>query len=451
MAPEGKGLVRVDGLVVFVEGAVPGDLADIEITTAKKDFAMGRVAQLISPSPERSEPFCDHFGICGGCRWQHVAYEAQLRFKQHIVAEAFRRIGKIDPLPVQPIVACDHPTAYRNKLEFTFTASRWLSGAEIASGVELSRNGLGFHMTGDYQRVLDIHRCWLMEEYVNTIRNTIRDTAKEMGLAFFNLKTQEGSLRTLIIRNSPNGQWMVVVVFAHEILQPELFMNLLVQRLERVTSWHYVINPKGNDKILDLPVIHHHGAPFITVDMDGLTFRIGPKSFFQTNTLQALKLYRLIRDRAMLTGEETVWDLYCGTGTIALFLAKQCKEVIGIEVVPEAIQDAETNAGINNAGNVRFICANLDELHDEGVSPPDLVVVDPPRAGLHPRLVRQLNDIAATRLIYVSCNPATQARDVALMTNYRLVECHPIDMFPQTHHVENVAVLERIGATSPGG
>jgi 23S rRNA (uracil1939-C5)-methyltransferase len=446
MAAEGKALVRHEGMIVFVEGAVPGDVADIEITGTKKDYAVGRIVRLESKSPARNEPFCKHFGTCGGCKWQHISYEKQLEFKQLVAEDAFRRIGKIHEPMMERIIGCDNPIRYRNKLEFTFTDVRWFMPEEISSGHELDRRGLGFHVPGAFDRVLNIEACWLMDDYVNEIRNTAGTIARKQSIPFFNLRSQQGILRNLVVRNTTRGEWLVLVVFAKDDSSiRDAYVDELVTTLPGVDSWHSAINPKGNDSIHDLKVTHIDGAPFITEQLDELTFRIGPKSFFQTNTGQALNLYRMVREWAGLAGDERILDLYCGTGTIGLFLSKQCKEVLGIEVIAEAIQDAEANAAANRISNARFVCSNLDDTTLSEIFPsPDLIVVDPPRAGLHPRVTEQVNASGARRVIYVSCNPATQARDIARLSAYRLSRTRPLDMFPQTPHVENVAMLEMI-------
>lgn len=446
MAAEGKALIRHEGMVVFVEGAVPGDVADIEITGKKKDYALGRVARLDSESNARSQPFCKHYGTCGGCKWQHVSYDKQLEFKQHIVKDAFRRIGKMSDPILDQIIACNNPTRYRNKLEFTFTDVRWFMPEEIRSDDKLDRRGLGFHVPGAFDRVLNIEECWLMDDYVNVIRNTAGAIARQQDLSFFNLRSQLGLLRNLVVRNTVGGEWLVLVVFAEDdSARREGYLHDLVTSLPGVDSWHYAINPKGNDSIHDLSVTHFQGKPFITEHLDELAFRIGPKFFFQTNTGQALQLYRLVKEWADLRGGERVLDLYCGTGTIGLFLARQCKEVLGIEVIAEAVHDAQANASANGIANARFISVNLDSaVLSDVASSPDLIIVDPPRAGLHPQVTEQVNASGAKRVIYVSCNPATQARDLTRLNNYALRRAQPVDMFPQTPHVENVTMLERL-------
>ena len=447
MVAEGRALARIEGKVVFVEGATPGDVADLRIVRSKKDFSVGRVHQLISPSPHRTTPFCRHFGVCGGCNWQHIAYRAQLEYKQGIVTDAFRRIAKIAEPNVLPIIGCERERAYRNKLEFTFTDSRWLSQPEIESGERLERRGAGFHKPGAFDRVLDIEECWLQDDLHNRIRLTAKTTAIEQGLTFRNVRSHRGTLRNLIIRNTAGGQWMVVLVFGEDDAdQRESYLRALMGSLPEVNSWYYVINLKGNDSISDLGAVHFHGEKHLTETIGSIRFQIGPKSFFQTNSTQLPLLLDVVTRFAELTGTEHVLDLYCGIGTIALSLAGNCAFVTGFEVIGEAVNDANENARLNEIGNAGFHALNLDKEDWTGhlMNQPDIIVLDPPRAGLNPIVIERLMGLHVPRIIYVSCNPATQARDISMLsTDYELETCQPLDMFPQTYHMENVALLNR--------
>lgn len=444
MAAEGRALADFDGKVLFVEDALPGDVADVSVIRNKADFAIARVDRLLSPSPDRKEPFCDHFGVCGGCKWQHATYQKQLQYKEEIVRDAFRRIAKLEP-EVLPIIGASRTEHYRNKLDFSFTNAKWLTAEEIKSDKTYNREGVGFHARGSYDKVVDIEQCWLQEDYSNKIRLTAKRTAIDQHLTFYSLRQHEGFLRSIIVRNTSKGQWMVVIVFGDdEQVKREKFLNALVEELPAVVSWHYVINSKVNDSIADLHVEHYRGEKVMTEEVDGLHFRIGPKSFFQTNTAQALVVYNVVKLWAGLSRTEVVLDLFCGVGSIGLFVASECKQVIGIEMIQQAIDDAHQNAQLNEISNARFICADLQRtrLRDTLDLKPELVIVDPPRAGLHKSVVKDLLELAPKRIIYVSCNPATQARDVSsLASMYALARCQPIDMFPHTFHCENIAEL----------
>ncbi len=447
---EGKAIAKVDDVVIFLTNVIPGDIVDIQITKKRKRYREAKVVNFIKHSPDKAEPFCEHFGICGGCKWQNLPYEKQLFYKQKQVSDQLRRIGKIDMPEMLPIKGAAPIINYRNKLEFTFCNQRWLSKEEIESGEEIVNNGaLGFHIPGLFDKVLDIHKCWLQPEPSNSIRNFIREYAIENGLDFFDIRNQKGLLRNIIVRTSSTGQVMLIVVFYREDKKKrEGLLNALSEKFSEITSLMYVINGKGNDTILDQDVLVFKGNDFIFEKMEGLKFKIGPKSFYQTNSSQAYELYKVVRDFAQLTGNETVYDLYTGTGTIANFIAKDAKKVIGVEYVPEAIEDAKINSEINNIKNTSFFAGDMkDVLCQEFINlngRPDVIITDPPRAGMHDDVVETIINANANRIVYVSCNPATQARDLELMKEqYSVEKIQPVDMFPHTHHVENVVLLER--------
>jgi len=524
VAAEGNALAHVNGKALFVPMAVPGDVVNVQVTHKKRNYMEGYILEMVEPSPMRMDPFCSHFGDCGGCRWQPIPYDKQLEFKQQQVIDQLTRIGKLELPPVAPIMGSEKTVRYRNKLEFTFSNSRWVTfeelrqeadtrvtargavplpvsgsaqakvfGAVSTSGYESTPEAtpgtsplppslsalktapshaplsppllppsaaqspaLGFHVRGRFDKVLDIETCHLQDEPSNAIRVAVRDYAIEKGLSFFDLRQQTGFLRTLMIRITLTGEVMVVVVFAHD--NPDAgedhtarfaLLDYLKQAFPQITSLHYVINTKRNDSLSDQEVIHYAGKPYIVETMEDLEFRIGPKSFYQTNSRQALRMYQKIREYADLQGDETVYDLYTGTGTIALFLAHHCRRVTGVEYVPEAIDDARKNASANHIENVRFFAGDMkdvltaDFIAAEGH--PRVVVLDPPRAGVHENVLKVLLNTAPEKIIYVSCNPATQARDLALLQPaYRITHVQPVDMFPHTHHVENIVVAEKI-------
>lgn len=456
IAAEGKAIARVDNRVIFVAGVAPGDVVDIKITRKKKSFLEGVAVHFHSYSNNRREPFCNYFGTCGGCKWQHLPYAKQLEYKNQQVVDNLTRIGKIALPNVNPILPSEQETFYRNKLEFTFTDRRWLTKQEIEqSGEELERNGLGFHIPGRFDKVLDINTCHLQAEPSNNIRNWIRHYGITHNIPFFNLNTQQGYLRILIIRTASTGENMVILQVARD--QPKVLTPLLDGLLEafpEITSLNYVINSKRNETFNDLPVINYAGTPYIQERMtieegqpEQLTFRIGPKSFYQTNSRQAYALYKIVRAFAQLNGNETVYDLYTGTGTIANFVAHQAKKVVGLEYVASAIEDAKLNSSINSISNTEFFAGDIKELLDEAFvnqnGRPDVIITDPPRAGMHADVLKMLLKVKAQRIVYVSCNPATQARDLALLDEaYKVTKLQPVDMFPQTHHVENVVLLE---------
>ncbi|MCF6359326.1 MAG: 23S rRNA (uracil(1939)-C(5))-methyltransferase RlmD [Cyclobacteriaceae bacterium] len=456
IAAEGKAIARVDNKVIFVSGVAPGDVVDIRITRRKKSFLEGTAIKFHEYSKDRVEPFCEYFGTCGGCKWQHLPYDLQLKFKNQQVKDNLVRIGKVDLPEFNPILASNEQTFYRNKLEFTFSDTRWLTREEIDKSEDLNRNGLGFHIPGRFDKIIDIDKCHLQAEPSNSIRNWVRDHAIKNNLPFFNLVTQEGYVRILIIRTASTGENMVVLQVAKD--KPEWLTPLLdglVKEFPQITSLNYVINNKRNETFNDLPVHNYAGTPYIEESMlkeeanqsDKLTFRIGPKSFYQTNSLQAYELYKITRSYAGLTGNELVYDLYTGTGTIANFVAHQAKKVIGLEYVEDAIKDAKINSSINNITNTDFYAGDIKDLLDDGFinkhGKPDVIITDPPRAGMHQNVIDMLLKVAANRIVYVSCNPATQARDLSLLDEkYKVVKLQPVDMFPQTHHVENIALLE---------
>jgi 23S rRNA (uracil1939-C5)-methyltransferase len=451
VAAEGKSLARIDNMVLFVPHTVPGDIVDVQVVRKRKRYMEGFPLRFIQYSSRRIEPFCQHFGECGGCRWQNLPYEDQLKYKQNQVLDQFERIGKIQVTEIGPIVASDNTTHYRNKLEFTFSNNRWLTRDEMQQSSEISqRKAVGFHIPGRFDKVLDIQNCHLQPEPSNEIRNYIRDYALRNNLDFFDLVTQQGFLRTLIIRNSQQGEFMVVVSFFREdkaLITP--LMDELMHNFPGIASLFYAINPKANDTLNDLDLILYYGKDHLLEEMEGLKFRIGPKSFYQTNPAQSHKLYTIVRDFAGLRGHEHVYDLYTGTGTIALFIAGQCTRVTGIEYVAEAIADARQNAELNGIRNVEFHTGDsrdiLNPAFVEANGAPDVIIVDPPRTGMHADVVSSIVNCCPAKIVYVSCNPATQARDVQLMADhYRVTKLQPVDMFPHTYHVENVALLERV-------
>ncbi len=455
IAAEGKAIARVDNKVIFVPGVAPGDIVDIRVTRRKKSFYEGTAIKFHKYSKDRVSPFCEYFGICGGCKWQHLPYNLQLQFKNQQVVDNLVRIGKIDLPTFNPILASKEQTFYRNKLEFTFSDTRWLTREEIDNSDKLERNGLGFHIPGRFDKIVDINKCHLQAEPSNKIRNWVKDYALKNDIPFFNLNSQKGYLRILIIRTSSTGENMVILQVTKD--KPEWLNPLLeglVNEFSEITSLNYVINNKRNETFNDLPVHNYAGTPYIQEAMtieegtpEKLTFRIGPKSFYQTNSHQAYELYKITREYANLTGHELVYDLYTGTGTIANFVAHQAKKVIGLEYVEDAIKDAKINSSINNITNTEFYAGDMKDLLNEEFiqkhGQPDVIITDPPRAGMHQDVINMLLKVEADKIVYVSCNPATQARDLALLDEkYKVTKLQPVDMFPQTHHVENIALLE---------
>jgi len=450
-AAGGKAIARTsEGRVIFVGLAVPGDVVDIEVYKKKKAYFEGKVIKFHSYSDKRTKPVCGHFGVCGGCKWQHMQYAEQLVFKQKEVTDNLLRIGHLELPESNPIKGCAEIYRYRNKMEYSFSDSRWLSLDEIASGKEIeNKYACGFHIPGMWDKILDVKECHLQAAPSDAIRNSIRDFAAENGFSFFNPRKQEGLLRTLLIRMTSLGEIMVVVQFFYD--DPEkrnLLLNFVKERFPEITSLQYIINGKGNDTIYDQEVILFAGQDHIMEQMEGLRFKINAKSFYQTNSVQAYELYKIARDFAGLTGKETVYDLYSGTGTIALFIARIAKKVIGIESVPEAVADAKENAVSNHIDNVSFFVGDMARVFTEDFiaqnGKPDVIITDPPRDGMHKNVVEQLLSVLPDRIVYVSCNSATQARDLALMSEqYEIASTQAVDMFPQTHHVENVVLLKR--------
>lgn len=495
---EGKAIARIDGKVVFVSNGVPGDVIDVRIDKRREKYMEGTLVNIVEPSPDRIEPFCEHYGECGGCVWQELPYRLQLKYKQQQVVDQFMRIGHIDMTEVEvlPILPSERTTEYRNKLEFSFSDRRWLHAGEDPSAVfdpptpldpndfeggvfprhlrggysSVNTNpagfALGFHISGAFDKILDIRHCWLQPEPSNEIRNFIRQYATVHGLPFFNIREQTGLMRNIIIRTNLKGEVMLTVMFGayppklgktRMAFQPfdcdaqvRKFFDVLMERFPEIKSLNYIWNGRLNDAINDQEVLNARGEDAIYEEMEGLRFKIGPKSFYQTNPLQAYRLYSTVREFADFKGGEHVYDLYTGTGTIALFVARSVASVIGIEYVPEAIEDAKVNASINGIGNCTFYAGDMkDILTPEFVAAqgarPDVVILDPPRAGVHPDVIDVLLGTGARKIVYVSCNPATQARDLSMLASgYRLVKIRPVDMFPHTSHVENVALLEKI-------
>lgn len=452
-AAEGKALARVNELVVFVPFAVPGDVVDLQVRRKKHSYCEAEIIRFIKYSERRVKPFCQHFGICGGCKWQNIPYDEQLRMKQKQVYDQLTRIGKVNLPEFNQILGSVKTQGYRNKLEFGCSNRRWLTQDEIASGSDFTQmNAVGFHITGAFDKILPIEKCWLMDDLQNKIRNAIRDYAYEHDMVFYDIRKQCGLLRDIMVRNSDTGEWMVLIQFHYEKDEDEVIAKNLLQHIAdsfpEITSLLYVNNQKGNDTFNDLNIEVFKGNDYIYETMDGLTFKVGAKSFYQTNTKQAYHLYSVVRNFANLTGNELVYDLYTGTGTIANFVSRYAKRVIGIEYVPEAIEDAKINSEINNISNTLFFAGDMKDILTESFisenGTPDIIITDPPRAGMHPDVVQTIIKTAPKRIVYVSCNPATQARDLSLLDDlYEVVAVQPVDMFPHTPHVENVVLLNR--------
>lgn len=448
IAEEGKGVGKADEFVLFVEKAVPGDVADVEVYRSKKNFGEGKITKLKKASAYRTEAFCEHFGICGGCKWQHMTYEAQLKFKQKSVVDALSRIAKVDVSSISPILPSPQDKYYRNKLEYTFSNKRWLTDGENRTDEPANMDALGFHIPARFDKILDVRHCWLQAEPSNSLRNAVKAFAQQNNYSFYDLKAHSGALRNLIVRTSSTGEIMAIVVFAYATKEEiDRMMAFIAAEFPRITSLLYIVNQKKNDTIFDQEVIAWKGPEFIYEEMDGIQFRIGPKSFYQTNSIQAKHLYEVARDFAGFKGDELVYDLYTGAGTIANFVAGYVREVIGIEYVPSAIEDAKINSNINNITNTKFYAGDMkDVLSPEFVSEhgkPAVIITDPPRAGMHPDVVNRLMEIEAPKIVYVSCNAATQARDLlVLKEKYKATKIQPVDMFPHTQHVENVVLLE---------
>ena len=450
VAAEGKAIAHIDGAVLFVELAVPGDILNVRVTKKKKNYMEGVIDSIIKPSEHRLEPFCSHFGVCGGCKWQPLPYEMQLQAKQQQVWDQLVRIGHLQIPEISPILPSDNITYYRNKLEFTFSSKRWIfSGEDPESLSPAERSGLGFHVGRFFDKVLDIEHCWLQPEPSNAIRLFIKDFAIEHGYSFYNIRENTGFLRNIVIRNNTAGEVMLTVVFAYiDIEAINSLLDAVSGRFPEIVSLYYVVNGKLNDSIADQECILYKGADAIWEEMEGLRFKIGPKSFYQTNSRQAYKLYSAARELAALTGNEVVYDLYTGTGTIAQFVSSKASKVIGIEYVKEAIDDARINAEANGIDNCTFFAGDMKDVLTadfiNGHGHPDVMIIDPPRAGMHPDVVKVILEAEPERIVYVSCNPASQARDLALLADkYTITAVQPVDMFPQTMHVENVCALVR--------
>ena len=447
---EGKAVARIDNKVVFVPFVVPGDVVDLQITKKKKSYFEGKVRTIKKESPLRIKPKCEHFGLCGGCKWQILDYDQQLIYKQKQVIDNFERIGKLETSGIKPIIASPDHFFYRNKLEFTFLYRKWLTGKETQVQTETDMYGLGFHLPGMFDRIIDLENCYLQPEPSNSIRMAFRQFCLDKKYQFYNNRIHNGFLRNLIIRNTSTGQLMIIVVFAREEKENIIeCLNFLMEKFPAITSLYYVVNTKKNDIINDQELILFKGTSYIVEETEGLKFKIGPVTFFQTNTNQAFVLYEVARKMAGFTGHEIVYDLYCGAGTITNFVAGKVKKVIGIEYIPSAIEDARKNSALNNITNTVFftgdIANTLNSSFFEENGYPDVVITDPPRSGMHPRVIEQLLEANPSKIVYVSCNPATQARDIAMLSEkYELMEIQPVDMFPQTHHVENVVLLKRI-------
>lgn len=448
VAAEGKSIARVNDMVVFIPYGAPGDIVDVKIDKKKHSYAEGHIVNLVKPSEVRQDPFCQHFCVCGGCKWQHLPYEEQLKYKQQQVKDAMERIAKV-PIPeINPILGSANTQFYRNKLEFTFSNKCWLTFEEMRSGEEFpDRNALGFHIPGAFDKVLDIKKCWLQNDISNEIRLFIREYALSKSYTFYDLKAQHGLMRTIMVRTASTGDIMLVVVFGEDDRDKIAdVMTAIADKFPQITSLLYVVNLKVNDTIGDQDIITFKGKDYIEEEMEGLKFRVGAKSFYQTNSEQAYELYKVARNMANLTGDELVYDLYTGTGTIANFVARNSKKVVGIEYVEDAIADAKLNSKVNGIENTLFYAGDMKDVLTEAFvaqqGKPDVMIVDPPRAGMHEDVVNVILSSEPKRIVYVSCNPATQARDLALLDKkYIVTEIQPVDMFPHTHHVENVVGL----------
>lgn len=450
VAAEGKSIARVDDMVVFIPYGAPGDVVNIKLDKKKRSYAEAHIVDLVKPSPDRVTPTCEHFGVCGGCKWQHIPYESQLRYKRDQVVDALTRIAKVEIPEVNPTLGSKETFCYRNKLEYTFSCKCWITFEDLRSGREIAdRNALGFHIPGAFDKVLDIKKCWLQDDLSNRIRLFVRQYALAKGYEFYDIKAQQGLMRTLMVRIASTGEVMLIVVFARpEQEKIDDMMGAIAAEFPEITSLLYVVNQKVNDTIADQEVITYRGRDYINEEMEGLQFRIGPKSFYQTNSLQAYELYKVARRMACLKPDDLVYDLYTGTGTIANFVARQVKKVVGIEYVPEAIADAKLNSEVNGIDNTIFFAGDMKDVLTDGFivehGRPDVMIIDPPRAGMHEDVVNVILNARPERIVYVSCNPATQARDLALMDSlYRVEEVQPVDMFPHTHHVENVVRMTR--------
>lgn len=457
VAAEGKAIAKIDGAVLFVQFAVPGDIVNVKVTKKKKNYMEGYILEIVKPSEHRLQPFCEHFGICGGCKWQPLPYEMQLQAKQQQVYDQLVRLGHLDVPEIMPIVASDRTQYYRNKLEFTFSSKRWIEDKdEMNTLAPEEKIGLGFHVGRFFDKVLDIRHCYLQKDPSNAIRLFIRKYAVENGLEFFDIREHRGFLRNMFIRTTEEGSVMLILCFYYEdAAARKALLDAVAAEFPQITSLWYVINEKANDSIADRECILYKGDDAIYETMEGLKFKIGPKSFYQTNSPQAYKLYSLTREFAALTGSEVVYDLYTGTGTIAQFISSKAAKVIGIEYVEDAIRDAKVNAKNNNIANCEFFAGDMKDVLTDGFiaqyGHPDVIILDPPRAGIHPDVAKVILNAEPDRIVYVSCNPASQARDLAeLCKKYEITAVRPVDMFPHTHHVENVCALKLIHRTAAG-
>ncbi|RRO17209.1 23S rRNA (uracil(1939)-C(5))-methyltransferase RlmD [Flavobacteriaceae bacterium 14752] len=447
---KGKAVAKTsDGQVVFVDNAVPGDIVHAKSYKKRRRYYQAKPLEFVKLSEHRTEPVCEHFGTCGGCKWQNMKYEQQLFYKQKSVEENLKRIGHLDLPPISEIKASEDIYFYRNKMEFSFSNNRWLTQEEIESDNKIQeKNALGFHIPGMWDKILDLNTCHLQQDPSNAIRNEVKRFAIDNNLSFFDVRQQTGLLRTLMIRTTSSGGVMVLIQFYDDKPdERELILEHLKQSFPEITALLYVINQKANDTIYDQEVICYHGEEFITEVMESLKFKIDAKSFYQTNSKQAYELYKITRDFAEIQGHEVVYDLYTGTGTIAQFIAKTVKKVIGVEAVPEAIEKAKENAKTNQIDNCEFVAGDMKKVFTKAFvakhGQPDLIITDPPREGMHKDVVKVLLDLKPQRIVYVSCNSATQARDLEILSeNYKITQVKPVDMFPQTHHVENVVALE---------
>jgi 23S rRNA (uracil1939-C5)-methyltransferase len=449
IAAEGKAIAKVNDLVIFVSYVVPGDVVDLQLTRKKNSYAEAKVIRIKSYSSVRQQAVCEHFGICGGCKWQILPYEEQLKYKQQQVVDNLVRIGKIALPEISPILGSAQTCFYRNKMEYTFSNKRWLTEDEIKSGLPFNNmDVLGFHIPGMFDKVMNINKCWLQDDIANDIRNSIRDFCLQNSYTFFDLRNQEGLMRNIMIRTMSTGEIMLLIQFFYQDEEKQqTLLAHIAEQFPQITSLLYVINSKANDTVSDREIITYKGRDCIYETMENLKFKIGPKSFYQTNTFQAYELYKIARDFAGLTGKELIYDLYTGTGTIANFVAGKARQVIGIEYVPEAVEDAKINSELNGIANTLFFAGDMKDVLTESFieqyGRPDVIIADPPRAGMHDDVIEVILSAEPQRIVYVSCNPATQARDLGLLdAKYKVAKVQPVDMFPHTHHVENVVLLE---------
>lgn len=451
VAAEGKSIARYNEMVIFVNFGAPGDVVDIRIKKTRKRHMEGEIIKFHQKSGQRAIPFCEHFGTCGGCKWQHLDYSFQIRHKQKQVRDSLERIGKVNyPYEMLPVKGSEDTTFYRNKLEFTFSDKRWLEKSEIEKDQEIQDlNALGFHIPGFFDKVLDIKKCWLQPEPSNYIRLRVKEISEKHNLPFYDYRKREGFLRNLIIRNNARGEFMVILVVNEENKALiRLILDDLKENFAEIVSLHYIVNTKVNDSVGDLQPVHYAGQPYIEEQMENLVFEIGPKSFYQTNSQQAYELYKIVRHFAGLTGKEVVYDLYTGTGTIAAFVSREAARVVGVEYIDEAVKSAVKNAKKNGLHNLAFICGDMTRIFNtaflEEHGQPDVIITDPPRAGMHPDVTATLARSGAKKIVYVSCNPATQARDIEILSPFfKVIKVQAVDMFPHTHHVESVALLEK--------